>query len=388
MSNPHSALVISQCLIRQNTINPPGNEAIAAKYLGRLLEAAGFDLRYDTQSDTRSCLIAEMKGSDNEPPLVLSGHLDTVPLGDAPWLMDPFGADIVDGKLYGRGATDMKGGVGAIVATAMAIARHPFKRGLKLLFTSGEETGCEGAIHLSKTNALGRASALLIAEPTSNRPLLGHRGALWLRFSVKGRAAHGSMPSLGDNAVVKAARSIIDLELFSQEMKPHPVLGPPTLNVGYFKGGANVNVVPDSAEFGVDIRTIPEQSHDDIHTGIRARNADVEIERIADLPAIFTHADEPWIANVFSTVERFTGERPEAGTAPYFTDASVLGPAYDNPPIIILGPGDMTLAHTKDEYCLVSRIEEAEAIFTSIASDWCQRAGPILPSQQMPGVSA
>ena len=385
MTDPHSAVAIAQSLIRQNTINPPGNEAIAAVYLGRILENAGFQVIFYKVSDTRSCLAAELPGTSDDAPLVLSGHLDTVPLGETPWRSDPFGADISDGKLYGRGSTDMKGGVGAIVAAALEVARHPARRALKLLFTSGEETGCEGALHLSEIAALGRASALLIAEPTSNQPLIGHRGALWLELSVKGRAAHGSMPELGDNAVIGAARSIIGLEEFCDGMAPHPYLGAPTLSVGYFKGGANINVVPDLAEFGIDIRTIPQQSHDKICADIQAGHAQVHIKRVADLPPVFTPADEPWIESVFSAVEHVTGKGHQPKTAPYFTDASILGPAYDNPPIVILGPGDMAQAHVCDEYCLVSRIEQAQSIFARVAADWCAGHSPQMLSRTSPG---
>jgi len=137
---------LTRTLVAFDTINPPGNERPCAEYLGKLLDAAGFAVSYHEFDDTRTSLVARIGGSNDVPPLCFTGHIDTVPLGAAPWSVDPFAGEISDGKLYGRGTSDMKSGVAAFVVacTQLAddLARGP---GVVLVITAGEETGCEGA---------------------------------------------------------------------------------------------------------------------------------------------------------------------------------------------------------------------------------------------------
>jgi succinyl-diaminopimelate desuccinylase len=132
------------------------------------------------------------------------------------------------------------------------------------------EIGCEGAFHLARAGILGRAGAIVVAEPTSNAALVGHKGALWLRLTLKGVTAHGSMPHLGVNAAFKAARVLTALETFQFNVAPHPYLGSPTLNVGTVRAGLNVNSVPDFAEIGIDIRSIPGLDHSRIQEHLKA----------------------------------------------------------------------------------------------------------------------
>ncbi len=368
-----SAFELTRNLVRFDTINPPGNESHAAHAVGRILEAAGFRVAYHSFASHRDSVIADLDGSDNEKPICFTGHLDTVPLGAVPWSQDPFAAETSQGRLFGRGSSDMKSGIAAMVFAAIDVARRPRRRGLKLVLTASEETGCEGAAFLAKTGVLGQAGAMVVGEPSSNRPFIGHRGALWLKLVHHGKTAHGSMPELGENAVVKAAHTIRALDDFGFNIPPHKHLGKPTINIGYAQGGANVNSVPDRAEVGLDIRTLPEQSHDHICSMVSARaNPGTELERTLDLQSAFSDPSGAWLRSVFSTVERITGQKPAEDTAPYFTDAAILGPAYGNPPFVILGPGEKEMAHQTDEYCVVERIDEAVEIYRTLASNWCE----------------
>ena len=371
---PPSAFDLTRELVRLDTINPPGRESDAAFAVGRILEAAGFRVGYHSFASHRDSLIADIDGSDDAKPLCFTGHLDTVPLGEAPWTKDPFAGETNEGRLFGRGRSDMKSGIAAMVLAAIDVARRPRKRGLKLVLTAAEETGCEGAAFLAKTGVLGQAGALVVGEPSSNRPFIGHRGALWLKVVHHGKTAHGSMPKLGDNAVVKAAQTIRALDDFGFNSEPHEHLGKPTLNIGYVHGGVNVNSVPDRAEVGLDIRTIPGQSHDHICATIAARaHPQAEIERSLDLQSVYSDPSGDWARSVFDTVAKIAGRAAPPEAAPYFTDAAVLGPAYGNPPFVILGPGEKEMAHQTDEYCVIDRIGEAVEIYRALASDWCER---------------
>lgn len=367
-------IALSRELVAFNTINPPGQELSCIRHLERILADAGLETSVHAFAPDRANLIARIGGKGAKPPLCFTGHVDTVPLGNATWSVDPFAGEIIDGKLYGRGTTDMKCGVAAFVAAICGMADQlRGTGGAMLAITAGEEIGCEGAFELARAGVLGKAGAIVVAEPTSNVAVVGHKGALWLKLILKGVTAHGSMPHLGVNAAYKAARAITLLEQFQFNVAPHLHLGSPTLNIGTVHAGLNVNSVPDRAEIGVDIRSIPGLAHERIKEQLSAElGEDVTLETIVDVGAVWTDPSSPWIRQVCDTVQQLTGESsgPEPRTAPYFTDASVLTPAFGNPPTIILGPGEAGKAHQTDEYCAVDRIHAATEIYAALAAKW------------------
>ncbi|MGE3064308.1 MAG: M20 family metallopeptidase [Hyphomicrobiaceae bacterium] len=367
------AVALSQQLVRFDTINPPGREQVAAEHLGRLLKDAGFELDYVPLAEGRPNLVARIGGTSGRPPVAFTGHLDTVPLGLQPWTVDPFAAEIKDGRIWGRGTSDMKCGVAAFVAAAVDMApRLASTPGVVLYITAGEETGSEGAFALARQGLDGAAGALVVAEPTSNRPIAGHKGALWLKATTRGLTAHGSMPDKGVNAVYKAAAAIAKLEDFDFNVARHAVMGAPTLNVGWVHGGMNVNSVPDRAEFGVDIRSIPGQRHAQIRDQIASvLGNEVIVEATVDVESVWTEPSDPWLSSVFDICAAVQGRRPEIETAPYFTDASALTPALGGVPTVILGPGPAELAHQTDEWCEIAKIEEATEIYRRIIAAWC-----------------
>lgn len=372
-----SSVALTQDLVRFNTINPPGAERACAEHLAALLEAAGFAVELVPFGEGRAQLLARIGGGADRLPLAFTGHIDVVPLGAQPWSVDPFAADIIDGKLYGRGSSDMKSGVAAFVTACIALAdKLSATPGVLLVITAGEETGCTGAAALAKTGGskadLGKAGALVVAEPTGNRPLIGHKGALWLEAETSGVTAHGSMPEKGVNAVYKAARAVTALQEFDFNVARHDVLGGPTLNVGTIHGGININSVPDRAAIGIDIRTIPGQSHATIRAQLASYlGADVTLNPLLDAQSLWTDPRDPWIREVFRATHDIAGFGNEVGTAPYFTDASVLTPVLGSPPTVIIGPGELVQAHQTDEYCFVSRIEQATEIYSRLVRNWC-----------------
>lgn len=366
-----NAIELTQKLVRIDTVNPVSPERPCAELAGKLLEDAGFAVSRHEFAPGRTSVVARKAGSG--PALCFAGHLDTVPLGAAPWKEKPFGGEIDSGRLYGRGSSDMKSGVAAMIAAALELAGSRLRNGLVLVLVAGEETGCEGAAHLARTpGALGTAGAMIVGEPTGNVPVVGHKGALWLKARARGVTAHGSMPEKGDNAVVKAARAVLALSQWRFEVKPDPLLGGPTLNVGTFHGGLNVNSVPDEAVIGIDIRTIPAVGHADLRRALQEKlGAEIELTSIVDLAGVRTPENDAFVQGVLEAVAATTGERPAAGAATYFTDASVLTPAYGGIPTVVLGPGEMALCHQTDEYCRVQRIDQAVAAYVDIARRWC-----------------
>jgi succinyl-diaminopimelate desuccinylase len=268
----------------------------------------------------------------------------------------------------------MKGGVAAIVAAAVDLAPHlEGTPGLVLAITASEETGCQGANYLADLNgALGEAGALLVAEPTANRPLNGHKGVLRVEGRARGVTAHGSMPEQGDNAVYKAARVVSKLERLELDEGRTLKGGLPTLNVGWFHGGMNVNSIPDEARIGLDIRMVPGLSDVEVMEILdEIGGADMSFAKSTSYPPVYTEPSDPFIAEVHEVMAAITGERHAPAIATYFTDAEALVRAYGHPPTIILGPGEPDMAHQTDEFCHVHRIEQARAGFTEIARRWC-----------------
>ncbi len=368
-----SAVRLTQDLVRQDSVNPPGHETRCTAILADRLAAAGFAITLCPFGDGRSSLIARI--GQGPRPLAFTGHVDTVPLGRQAWSVDPFGGTIDGDRLYGRGSSDMKAGVAAFTEACLRnAARLRDGPGALIVVTAAEETGCEGALALVRDGVLPEAGALVVAEPTGNHPYVGHKGALWLRLVAEGVTAHGSMPERGVNAVVKAAQAVVRLGAFDFDEKRHDVLGAPTVNVGTLHGGINVNSVPDRAVIEVDIRTVPGQSHARVRDAMAGFLGDgVAATPIIDVEAVWTDPAHPWVGRVFGIMGELLGETPEVRGAPYFTDASALVPAMGHAPTVILGPGQPEMAHQTDEYCLVSRIDQAVLAYDRIIADWCAR---------------
>ncbi|MGM0597451.1 MAG: M20 family metallopeptidase [Myxococcota bacterium] len=374
---------LTRKLIEFDTTNPPGNEEECIRYIGTLLEKAGFSNRYYYFAPQRPSLVASLfppadSTSNPQLPICFSGHVDVVPATATDWKHPPFKPVINNGKLYGRGASDMKGGVAAIINAALSLNKDRMKSGLILVITAGEEKRCQGATHLAALpeKPLPEVGALLIAEPTSNYPYLGHKGLFWLKFSVKGIAAHSSMPAEGENAILKAAHLLVKLEKYDFNFPSHQLLGTTTLNPGTICGGKNINSVPDYAEFAIDFRTTPNFSHQQLlHDLKNYLNEDVEIEIIQNETGFSSNSNHPWIQSIFSLCQKYQSSSTQiiAEGICYYTDGAVLKSACGTPPTIILGPGEPQMAHKADEFCKLERLNQAVEIFSEIMNNWCLR---------------
>ena len=366
------AVALTRELLRFDTVNPPGRERDCARMAGKLLEEAGFSVEYSEYEEGRTSVIARAGGKQGKAPLCLTGHLDVVPLGTRKWTKDPFAGETDGDKLYGRGSSDMKAGVAAIILAAVGFSKKLNNTaGIVLVLTAAEEGGCVGSKHLAALPRLmGEAGAIVVGEPTSNYPMVGHKGSIKFHASFRGVSAHGSMPQLGVNAIYKAAKAIQQLEEFQFGVPEHPVMGLPTMNVGTFEGGSGVNLVPDLATIGVDIRTVPGTNHEELILKLRKILGDAELEVFADSEAVWTAPDEEWVQRVFAICKPILNEKPVARTMPYMTDAANLRKVYANAPTLVLGPGEAAMAHQTDEYCNVERIGQSVAIYEAIIQDW------------------
>jgi succinyl-diaminopimelate desuccinylase len=361
---------LARRLVGFDTSNPPGNEVECARFVASLLADAGFDVTEHQFGVGRVSLVARKGAASPQRSLCFVGHLDTVPVGATPWHFPPHAATLEGGRLHGRGSCDMKSGVAAFLCAAIgAAARLGPDTSLTLVLPGGEETGCEGSSHLVASGVeLTGFDGVIVAEPTANKPLLGHKGALWLRARAQGVAAHGAMPHNGVNAAVKAARMVLKLQDFCDDFEPHRILGRPTLNVGRVHAGHAVNIVPDRAEIDIDVRTTPQINHEELRRDVlEALAPDVhDLDVLTSMSCVFTEPQQPWVQDVFAIVERETKHAAALETASYFTDASALVPALGGSPVLILGPGEPRLMHQTNESCDIAQIVQAQRIYAAI----------------------
>ncbi len=362
---------LTQQLIAFRSVNPPGDEEAIQLFLAQILSQAGFEVQLRPFAPGRSNLIAQVRSADKQPPLVMTGHVDVVPLGGAPWSKDPFAGEIMGDRLYGRGSSDMKSGIASMVLSALeANRRYPHELDLMLVVTGGEELNFEGVRSLMEQNCFTEAArALLVCEPTSNAPEIGHKGNYWLQARAKGITAHGSMPHLGENAIYKLAEAILILKEFDFQTEAHPFFTGPTLNIGNCRGGLNINSVPDSAECSIDIRTLPNMNLERLLHQLQQEVGErVELSLLSQSHGVISDPKNPWIQEVFRILQTRQGATPPIRTGVYATDAGYLKQALGNPPTLILGPGEAEQAHRVDEYCSIRRLVESFEIYLSILS--------------------
>ncbi|MEB3103855.1 M20 family metallopeptidase [Ferviditalea candida] len=375
------AVEFLQRLIQINSVNPPGNERWVADVIAERAKKYGLDNEIIRLDENRANIIVRLKGSGSKPALVFSGHLDTVPAGENPWIADPFSGEEIDGKIYGRGASDMKSGVAAMIEAMISLhaAGAEFPGDIIFAGTAGEEVDCLGAQAFMDENVFSAAGAIVIGEPTSGEVFIAHKGALWLEITTYGKTAHGSMPDQGINAIVHMNQIINRLQQYSfSYAEKHQLLGEPTLNISTISGGIKTNVVPDRCVLTVDIRTIPEMEHKQIFREIKAileeleaatEHFRAEIRVVNDRQSISTDRSHPLVDTAVRTNQQIKGHLSEPKGVNYYTDGSVFAPATGLP-IIIYGPGDEKLAHQPDEYVEIDKYLESIQYYAKFARNY------------------
>ena len=376
---PDRDLVVSltQELIRFQSVNPPGNEKPAAEYLAARLRDLGLEAIIEDVEPGRANMVARVRG-EGDGHLVFTGHLDVVPPGGQKWKHDPFAAELVDGRIYGRGSADMKGGVAAIATAMAALSAAGFKPKADVILaaTCGEEAGMLGAQALAARDSLAGAGHLVVAEPTNLDVFIGEKGVLWVSIRALGRTGHGSMPWLGINAVSYMARLIPRLEAYPFPFDESELLGGPTISVNMIAGGNKVNVVPDVCEITIDLRTVPRQDHAGIVEALESLANEVarefhpdlrvEVDVHEDVTSLETDRDDPLVQAMTASARSVRGVDPVVGGVTYGTDGAYLGPGYGIP-MVICGPGAQGMAHQPDEYVEVEQLVQAAAIYIDLA---------------------
>lgn len=377
MSNeyPSEVIMTLQKLLQVNTVNPPGNELPLATWIAAELDKEHIESKVVDLGNNRGNVIGRIPGTGTRKALVLDGHLDVVSPGEQPWDHDPFGGDIVDEKIYGRGSSDMKSGVAAMLQAMREIKRegHILQGDLVFCASSDEETGSLGAIDFFKHGGLSHAGAVLIGEPNENGVTIAEKGCLWLRFTTYGKTSHGSRPSGGINAILHMNAFLNELQKYTFRYTPHPLMSAPTMNVSLIDGGVKTNVVPDACRLTVDFRTLPGMNHDEliadfegIFKTLQERYPDfrASIDVISNRPPVETEATNPFVTLSCDAIESITGTKPTPTGFSGYTDAAAFTDA--GIPIIVCGPGQLGMAHQPNEYVSIPMVEQAVHIYKEI----------------------
>ncbi|MCL2033681.1 MAG: M20 family metallopeptidase [Oscillospiraceae bacterium] len=372
--------------IASELIKTPGHNELdeyernTALKMAELLRNHGVDCEISEAAEGRLNVTAKIKGG-NGPRLLLTTHLDTVPPGG---MADAYNPVVRDGYLYGRGAVDVKGPLASMAAVMIYLKKQNITPPGDVLFAgvAGEESGSVGMRALVRSSDL-RPDIAVICEPTWLEVCAAHNGIIWAEVEFFGKAAHGSMPDAGINAVYKANDFI---HLLREKLLPelagrrHPLTGPSTLNIGFIQGGTRPTIVPASCVVRFDRRFIPGETRESVvHelTGqleeLRRNDPDFQyglkvLLGGADepLPPLDTPSGHPMIEKVCAAASRVLGKQLTVKGMPGWTDAA-LANAFWNVPAVIVGPGDMSKAHSDDECVELQQLFDAYRLYMDLA---------------------
>lgn len=366
-----SVVDLSRELIRIPSCNPDSpagtphtGEGRIAEWLKGFLENAGADVVLDEIRPGRPNLIARFAPVDGRPRVLLGPHLDTV--GVEGMVIDPFAAELRDGRIWGRGACDTKGPMAAMLCGWLAHAAQLADSPVAVDFVAfmGEESGQWGSRDFAKRHG-GDYRFAIVGEPTSMKAVRVTKGSLWATLRARGKATHSSQPHRGENAVLKLARALVALDGCLPEALAqftHPMLGISTVNIGTFHSGSRPNIVPDLAEAEIDIRLTPALAEAGgalglLKSWVKDLDLPIEVVNAHENPPMETPADHPDVLLLAAHDCEPTG-------APWFSDAAHL--SHGGVPSVCLGPGHIDQAHTADEFIDVAELEAGATRFADI----------------------
>lgn len=391
MSHPENLVEFLSELISIPSVNPMGRdlegpEFYETRMVARLLN---FFTELDVPHEEivvvpgkSSNVLARIDSPGATRTILMDAHTDTVPVDGM--TIPPFGGEVRDGRVWGRGACDDKGPLAAMLWAFRRLAeeRPAGMPNVVMSCSCDEEATTLGISDLVKCWSDGRSTVLpskpdaaIVAEPTELDVVVAHRGAVRFRIRTAGRACHSSDPTQGLNAIYRMARVVSALEEYAPKLsasrEPHPLVGPPTLSVGRIYGGTSVNVVPDDCAIEVDRRLIPGDCAEDAVADIRSYldgRLDFEFEfepPWLNSPTLSDDDNGPLVAAMLKQIEAVAGPHKSLGV-PYGTHASRTCAA--GVPSIVFGPGSIDQAHTKDEWIAIDQLEKAAEIYFRFCS--------------------
>ncbi len=369
-------------LVSLPSINPMGRalqgpevfEHQVSAYLEAFFRDLGVPCERQTVAPLRDNVIARTALPGARRTFLFEAHQDTVPTDHM--TIPPFGATIRDGRLYGRGACDIKGGMAAMLAAFARLVRDKPAGAANVIMacTVDEEHTFLGVQELVRRGV--RADLAVVAEPTRLHVVNAHKGAIRWHLDTAGRSCHSSSPNQGVNAIYRMGHILTAIEQYAatlQTTPPDPLLGPPTLSVGRIEGGTSVNTVPDHCRIEIDRRLIPGESPEEALNHFTAflqrRYSWVDYpftcsEPWLSMPALSPQDSAELVDRLGRAIEAVVGSH-QVTVVPYGTDASTIARA--GIPAVVFGPGDIAQAHTRDEWVSLEEVEQASEILFRLA---------------------
>lgn len=358
-------------LIAIDSCDPPGGELAVATLVQQQLQALGVEAELDEFLPGRANVLGRIRGNGEKNSFVLSAHMDTVPVGSVGWSRDPFSAAVVDGRIHGRGASDMKSALVAMIAAAgtLNMRRDRLKGDVLLAFTAGESANLLGARRFADRGLKEEIGAFLCGEPSSLDIVVVEKAALWLRATATGRLGHVSGDK-GVSAISLMTQFLSRLEALKLHCPAHPLLDGPTIRVGRIEGGSAVNLTPDRCFADIDIRFPPGVDHGSIIALIQDLTPNtISIEMLDFKPAVESRPDDPFVTLCGVVCARHHGSAPAIRGVSYYSDATVLLDGIEAP-FAIIGPGELGLSGQPDESVSIDNVVKAAAIYSDIAEAW------------------
>jgi acetylornithine deacetylase len=350
------------------------------------LRALDADIRLTFDDEKRKANLFATLGPRGEPGIVLSGHTDVVPVDGQDWSSDPFSVSERDGRLYGRGTSDMKSFIACVLELAPQYVGRGLKTPLHLAFSYDEEVGCLGVRRLLEdmVRAGIRPRSCVVGEPTEMRPVIAHKGKRSYRCMVRGLAAHSAYAPYGVNAVEAAAEAVAFLRRMARRRRDH---GPydrgfdvahTTVHTGVIRGGTALNIVPQDCVFDFEFRNLPGDDPDalfaefesHVRTAIEPEMHAVDprtgfrIEKMSEIPALATAAE----AEITALAQELSGE-PDLAKVSFGTEASQFQAA--GVPTVVCGPGSIREAHKPDEFVTLEQVARCERFLHGLMSHCC-----------------
>jgi len=378
-------IAFTQELVRIESVNDPEHgrsEAAAAALVERQMRAFGWEPAVEEVAPSRPNVVASIEGGQPGPTLLFEGHTDVVTEGARElWSVEPFGGVIRDGRLYGRGAADMKAGVAAMLFAAAAVAADgPFPGRIVVAALADEEGMMLGAKHFCAGEVAAGVDAAIVCEPEGGEVCTAQKGALRLRLDARGKMAHGAMPQHGINSAPALAAFVEAVARhewrLQDELGTHPTLGPAYLTPTVIQAGdeLQLNVIPERAWLAVDVRTIPGVDHTDLVARLHAdagriageTGVQLALSVVDDRPSTETSKDAAVVRAVVGAHEELLDERPVYGGVPGATDGTILWRELGIP-VVVYGPGGKWIAHQVDEYVEVAEIVTYADVYAAAA---------------------
>ncbi|MHB2166789.1 M20/M25/M40 family metallo-hydrolase [Alsobacter sp. R-9] len=367
-------------LVAIDSVNPdlvPGarGEAAIARFCAEWLDARGFEVHLVEEVAGRPSVVGIARGKGGGRSLMFNGHIDTVTLqgydGDA---LAPVQRD---GRLYGRGSFDMKGGVAAMMVAAERVAAAGVRGDVLVACVADEEYASFGTEQVA---ARFRADAAIVTEPSHLQPTVAHRGFVWATVVIEGRAAHGSRPEFGIDAIAKAGHLLVGIEALDRRLRAHPthsLLGSGSVHASLISGGQELSSYPAECRIGLERRTIPGETGalfaaelEAIMTAAAADDPDLRwrIEMSLERPPFEVAPTEPVVASLARAAQSHLGTPPVWRGEPFWTDCAILASA--GIPCVMFG-ADGGGAHAATEWAEIASVRQLADILTATALDFC-----------------